>query len=389
MKLKNLGLGAAGFAIALWSTHYSKAQTVPQPLYGSSAGIVNAVSVATTLPVVTSSGGTQAAYLVAAVVNSNRKLEVIVWQDTGKALNRLALAPVPPQPTSKTGVAATELDANRVVTADCDSTGVLSIDTWNINSSGAVLENSASTAPNTATAVSIARLNSSEVITAIETFKGELVIEAWEISSSGLPTLAAIAYSDVISEVAIAALSDNQVATAVRNSKGDLEVLVWAVGGTVINRLIGSEVTAGPVSQVSIAGAGGNAYTSVINSMGDLEVIYWTVKRTGLHSVAISRTDSGTADPASRVASCLLSSASSNPITAVCGGSSYLEVEAWTSALPRATHTTYHTISPITSVATTTTGSDPNFDYFATAVRSSTGDLEVQKWAYALHPILP
>jgi hypothetical protein len=36
-------------------------------------------------------------------------------------------------------------------------------------------------------------------------------------------------------------------------------------------------------------------FQNLINSMGDLEVIYWTVKSTGLHSVAISRTDSGTA----------------------------------------------------------------------------------------------
>ena len=187
MKLKNLGLGAAGVAIALWSIPYAKAQT---PLYGSSAGAVNGVSVATTLPVVASSGGSRATYVVAAVVNSNRQLEVIGWQDTTKALNRLKLAPTLIGPTSITGVAATELDTNRVVTADCDATGVLSIHTWKIDSSGVVLQNSASTAPNTATAVSIARLSSTEVIAAMETSKGDLAVEAWAISSSGLPTLA-------------------------------------------------------------------------------------------------------------------------------------------------------------------------------------------------------
>ena len=65
MKLKNLGLGAAGVAIALWSIPYAKAQT---PLYGSSAGAVNAISMATTLPVVVSSGGSRATYVVAAVL---------------------------------------------------------------------------------------------------------------------------------------------------------------------------------------------------------------------------------------------------------------------------------------------------------------------------------
>jgi hypothetical protein len=386
MKLKNLGLGAVGFAVALWSTHHSNAQTPLQPAYSSSAGVVNAASLATTLPVATSSGGTQAAYLVAAVINSNRKLEVIAWQDTGRALNRLTLAPIPPQSTSKTGVAATELDANRVVTADCDSTGVLSIRTWEINSGGAVLENSASTAPNTATAVSIARLSSTEVITAIETSKGELAVEVWKVSSSGLPTFAGSASGGVISGVSIAAINASQAATAVRNSKGDLEVIVWDIGAGTVTRPVGGDVTAGPVSQVSIAAAEGNAYSSVINSKGDLEVIYWSVKSTGPNLVAISRTDSGTAGPASRVASCLVAS---TPITAVSGGSSFLGVEAWTDANPDATHTTYNTMNAITSVAATTTGSEYYFDYFATAVRKSDGDLEVQKWAYALNPVIP
>jgi hypothetical protein len=119
-------------------------------------------------------------------------------------------------------------------------------------------------------------------------------------------------------------------------------------------------------------------------STGDLEVIYWSVKSTGPKSVAICRTDSGTAGPASLVASCLVES---TPITAGSGGSSFLNVEAWTFAIP-ATHTTYNTMNAITSVSTTTTGSEYDFDYFATAVRKSAGDLEVQKWAYALNPVI-
>jgi len=386
MKLKTLGLGAAGFAIALSSTPISKAQTPLPPLYGSSAGVVNAVSVATTLPVNTSSGATRATYVVAAVANSNRKLEVIAWQDTTKALNRLSLAPVVNGATSVTGVAATELDPNRVVTADCDNTGVLSIHTWKINSSGVFLQNSASTGPNTAAAVSIARLSSTEVITAIETSKGELAVEAWEISSGGLPTLAGSASGGVISGVAIAAINSSQAVTAVRNSQGDLEVIVWNVGAGTVTRPTGGDVTVGPVSQVSIAAAEGNAYTSVINSSRDLEVIYWTVNSKGVLTKGVS----GTAGPASQVASCLLgSSISSTPITAVCGGSSYLDVEAWFPTVPSATHTAYQTTSAITSVAVTTTGSAYYDDYFATAVRTSAGDLEVQIWAYPLNPIIP
>jgi hypothetical protein len=125
--------------------------------------------------------------------DSNRKLEVIAWQDTTKALNRLKLSYVAPnEPTSITGVAATELDPNRVVTADCDNTGVLSIHTWKIDPSGVAPQKSASTGPNTATAVSIARLSSTEVITAIETFKGELAVETWDIILSVINNCALI-----------------------------------------------------------------------------------------------------------------------------------------------------------------------------------------------------
>jgi hypothetical protein len=44
MTLNYLGLGGAGFAIALWSIPYAKAEGL-LPLYGASAGVVNAVSV--------------------------------------------------------------------------------------------------------------------------------------------------------------------------------------------------------------------------------------------------------------------------------------------------------------------------------------------------------
>jgi hypothetical protein len=378
MKLNNLGLAAAGFVIAFWSIPYAKAQ-IPGPIYGASAGAVNAVSV-TSIP------GAPTGAVVAAVINSNRALEVIVWQDTGTAYKQLTPAPTPrpPQPTSKTGVAVTYLDGDRVVTADCDNTGVLSIDTWSIGSSGAGLEGRISTAPNMATSVSIASLSSTQVVTAIQTPGGVLALEAWNISSSGVPTLAASRSWNAIKEVAVASLNSNQVATAVRNSAGNLEVLVWDVkAGSIVPSPVG-DVIAGPVSQVSIAAARGNAITSVINGSGDLEVIYWTVKSTGLSSVAISKDDTGTADPASQVATCLGLGVSTAPITAVCGTSSYLEVGDWTYALPKAKYLPFHTTSPVIAVALTAIGSSKYYEYFATASRSSSGDLQVEKWEYAL-----
>jgi hypothetical protein len=361
------------FASLVLSTAIVNAQT---PLYGTNpagASSIGSLSVATTLAPTNG----RSANVVAAFANSAGDLEVMAWHDTKTSLALLGSASVAGPAVNS--VAVTGLDANRAVTADVDSTGTLSINTWEIalTSEGVSLQNGTSTVPNSATAVSITRLSSTEVVTAVRNFSGDLTVEVWNISEKGLPSLDSSASGGEVSEVAVAATNSSQVVVATRDSAGKLKVIVWAVEGGVVTRM--DDYTAGAIEQLSIGASFGteNAFTATVNGSGDLEIIYWVVSPSGF----ITRSTTAKGGSASQVAASWLSI--NTPISAVCGGSSDLDVEAWGSS---SKESSYNTNLGITAVAVASEGEAVVgtrwVGYFATAARGSKyQDLKIKVWS--------
>lgn len=362
-----------GFASLVVSTAMLNAQT---PLYGTNpagASDIRSLSVAATLAPTNG----RAANVVAAFANSAGDLEVMAWHDTKTALDLLGSASVAGPAVNS--VSVTGLDANRAVTADVDSAGTLSINTWEIalTSEGVTLQNGNSTGPNTATAVSIARLSSAEVVAAIRNFSGGLTVQVWNISESGLPTLGSSASGGAVSQVAVAATNSSQVVVATRDSADNLKVIVFAIEGGVVTRM--GDYTAGAIEQLSIGASFGteNAFTATVNSSGDLEIIYFAVSTSG----SITRTTTAHGGSASLVAASWLSS--NTPISAVCGGSSDLDVEAWGSS---SKESSYNTTTGINAVAVASEGEavvGTNWvGYFATAARGEKyQDLKIKLWS--------
>ncbi len=204
----------------------------PTYLYGTSSKTGSMASVATTTP---TTSAPRAAYVVAAETNTSGALQVVAWQDTTTSLVNIGSASVsnglPIQ-----SVAASGLDANRVVTADVDSTGALSIDTWVIGgAAGVVQQNGYSTGPGVADTivdadVSITTVSSTLVVTAFNDSSGNVVIQAWTISSGGLPTpLSDVGHNGPATQVAIATINSGQVITAAGTGNNSLKITVWTV----------------------------------------------------------------------------------------------------------------------------------------------------------------
>jgi hypothetical protein len=317
VKLKsNLMIAFASLALSTAALH------AQSRMYGVNYGTIdNLVSVTTTHP---ASGETD---VVAAVANSKGALEVVAWQDPNidiftKFLPLVLLGHDSVPDSAISSVAITGLDADRAVTADVDNSGAVSINTWEIAKTGVSLQNGTTTAPDTATAVSIARLSTNEVVLAIRTVGGDLTVESWNISSSGVPTLESSAFAGESSLVAVAATSSSQVVAATRDSAGNQKVIVWAVEKGIVTRK--GDDTAGPVEQLSIGAWFGNnrAVTAAVDSSGVVETINWAVSASG----SITRSSSAKGAAASQIAATLGSGA---PFTAAIGSKGDLDVEQW------------------------------------------------------------
>jgi hypothetical protein len=287
----------------------------PVPLFQASAGAVSQVSVATM---------TDTSTIVAAVNNSQNKLEVLAWLWNTQGLVKLGSNTIPSlegDSESSASVAITSLDAARVVTAHVNTSRNLpnlSINVWAVGpqqSPGAgpyVWWQSANEGYSigvigTQPSVCIAALSSAVVVTAIVNTVGNLVVQAWNIGPwsppaaglNSLISLAGPAYTggpvSPESQVAITALNSTQFVTAIKNQNGDLEVIPFSVSGSGESLTLhrpaqtpSTAGTAGNVRQVSIAASngiflegGGAVVTAVLNSTLNLELIAWNVSASG------------------------------------------------------------------------------------------------------------
>lgn len=246
-------------------------------------------------------------------------VEVVAWQDTTTSLVQTTTSGSARVSGGLAAVGITGLDSGRVVTADVDTTGVLSIRTWSVQASGVSLQNGYSSASGTASsAVAIAALSSTEVVTAYALPNGTLAVEAWTIAADGLPApVSTVGYqsddmtgNEVLpagrgvfaSQVSIAAVNPNEVVTAIGDSSKSMWVTTWAINNgveaqqlqqipnTVDTSLPGNiAVGAGQISKL-VPGPGPfelqyettrSAFTPFANSSFEVNVLYWTISASG------------------------------------------------------------------------------------------------------------
>jgi hypothetical protein len=367
----------------------------------ASAGAASQVSVATTAET-SSSGVVAGAYAVAACTNGSGDLEVIAWNVViGQGPIPLTRVGSATASKSTKNVAITGLDSNRVVTAHVDSAGALSVNVFVV---GAIeypgggeqqplvwFQNG--TTGGSATAVSIDALSSKEVVTAVRDKSGNLRVDAWSVSpgvsaggtGAGLVNADGSEVAGAVSDVAITGVTSSQAVTAFVNDSGNLQVIVWAIGGGKVTRPPGGSATGSAVKQVSITTWAGLSLegpvvvTAAINTKGNHELAYWNASSSG----SIGAGNSATAGPASQVAVCSIPHLG-NPVTAICGNSSELDVEVWGNLSGGEIATFNSTSSPISAVAVASEGYDSGGNgYFVTAARDSkSGNLEVEVWSY-------
>lgn len=404
----------------------------PQYLYGTSTSALESgpIAIATTVP---------ATYVVAAEANASNDLEVIAWHDMGD-LKKGGLAPVGSEVVEGPGlhsVGITGLDSSRVVTADIDYSGTLTINTWTVGPAGVVLQKGKSTAANVAYHnVAITTLSPTEVVTAYQLLGApgvsdsggsSLAVEEWTIAADGSPApegalaILPIAAPD-IDEVSIATVNSNLVMTSANDTNNDLLVATWGFNSAGVYYQDGVDFsnTAGTGTENLGIGAGstfklGNTppYLTVVQSAftpvsykGQVAVIYWRISAAGsLTQLNIPVWTTTPGDGNSEVAACMV--AGKAPIT-IYGNDDdndvNLEVFPYASSLD-----TYNAIKNanqygITSIAAAAAGDDYSplllgtyNGYFVTAVlthypagapSSFNNNLAIRKWSYPVEPTL-
>ncbi len=377
------------------------------------------IAITTTVP---TSHNPRAAYVVAAEANTSNDLEVIAWQDTTTKLVKVGTPGVVQGP-GLFSVAIAGLDSGRVVTADIDFSGTLSIDTWTVGPGGVVKQNGTSTGAEVAYhEVSIVALSSTEVVTAYQQLGdsgASLAVEAWTIAADGLPTAEKLIGSGPEAfEVSIAAVSSNQVVTAINDGNQLLALDTWGVdsAGVHFQEYLETGQSVSRLAEDVGIGAGGalklvrtdgfthlewvqSAVTPIINFEGNVVVFNWQISETG--GITQENTPVSSASNNNfEVTACMLPQ--NVPITSYGNDDGYVKtgVYGYTAATYSATPPTVNT-DGISWIAAAAAGTDFNvlnpyaeYDaYFVTAVNtyygsSDDGTLEIRKYAYALSPII-
>jgi hypothetical protein len=233
-------------AAGAWAPAQQLVSSAPPITWPYNGGFSTAIGVAATVP---------ATYVVVAEANTVNALEVIAWQNTTSALVQVGIPQVVDTAgiSAIYGVAITGLDSTRVVTADIDNTGNLSINTWTVGPAGVAHQNVNGTGPGVAYQnVAITSLSSTQVVTAYQQADQTLAVEAWTIGTDGYPTPEGqIATGDPAIQVSIAAVNANQVVTAINDTKdlaNVLQVATWGVDSAGVqplhHKMTGYQVTA-------------------------------------------------------------------------------------------------------------------------------------------------
>ncbi len=403
----------------------------PTLLYSApntSAYFNGTIGIATTVP----PPHGRAAYVVAAEANTSNDLEVIAFQDTHDAATGLVPAGTPGvvDGPGLFSVAITGLDSSRVVTADIDYSGTLSINTWTVGTGGVVKQNGRSTGVNFAYQnVAITTLSPTEVVIAYQQLDasgggGSLAVEAWTIGADGLPTAEQLIGSGPpVVGVSIATVNPNQVVTAANDDNHTLWVYTWGVDSAGVHYQDHVEQT-NTVDRSAVAlgiGAGtafrfgslfGHAlfppelvqvaFTPIIYE-GSVEVIDWRISTAGVLTQTNTPVSSASAINY-EIAGCMLPGGIR--MTAYGNDDGELNVGLYGSGAPYVDSVTPdYPLDGITSIAATLAGSDYNVlrpysqynAYFITAELTYTpshpdsdtdvATLQIQEWSYPVEPL--
>jgi hypothetical protein len=233
-------ISSTGAMLVLAGAAVAGAQNPPAPtiLYGTTTTLpqANQFAIATTQP---TPEKPRSEFVVVAEANKYNDLEVLAWRDTTSSLEAISGHGIANHQDVVT-VAVTGLDAHRVVTADVNKSGVLSVHTWSVETAGVVSERGYRSAQGTASPknVAIATLNCNEVVTAYTTTGGSLIVEAWTIGADGLPApKALLGKGPKVLESSIATVSENRVVTASGDSAQSLWVTTWEITSAGVKSL--------------------------------------------------------------------------------------------------------------------------------------------------------
>jgi hypothetical protein len=410
------------------SSGWALTPQLPQILYGTSTPVSssNQFALAATLP---EGNDPRSHYVVIAEVDNANGLKVLAWQDTTASLELLSSVGLVKYSGVVT-VAAAGLGPHRVVTADVDVNGTLSLNTWRVEESGVTSHGGSRTAEQTAlpSDVSIAAISGSEVVVAyISASSGYPIVQAWTIAPDGLATAKpVVGTGGPIDQISVAAISTNRVVTAAEIAETFL-VTTWEVDSTGVTQLnqVGSEGAvssacgANPRQQNFAVAAGETfmlttgppfvsfvqaAFTPVLNPLCQLQDHYWGISTGGTLTLESTTSPLGSYSFAEVAASMLPNNI---PITsyAVESGTGFGDVfiDWYTGSGATGTTATYnYPTGGALAVDSVSTGTDANFHslfspynaYFVSAGQfdsfsSSDGPIIINVLSYPEPPLFP
>jgi hypothetical protein len=373
------------------SSGWALTPQLPQILYGTSTTVPssNQFALAATLPEVNE---LRSRYVVIADVDEANRLKVLGWHDTTTSLEPLSRAGLSKYSGVVT-VAAAGLGPHRIVTADVDVNGTLSLDTWSVEASGVTSHGGSRTAEETAlpSNVSIAAISESEVVVAyVSTSSGYPIVQEWAIAADGLATAKPVLGTESlpIDQISVAAVSTNRVVTAAQIAE-TLVVTTWKVDSTGVTQLnqvisegvVSSACGANPRQQNFAVAAGETfrlmagppyvsfvqaAFTPVLNPLCELQDYYWGISTGGTLTLESTTPPLGSYSFAEVAASMLPNNI---PITSygVESGSGFGDVliDWYTGSGAAATTATYnYPTGGALAVDSVSTGTDANFHNF-------------------------
>jgi hypothetical protein len=304
-------------------------------------------------------------WVVTAAVNGNHDFAIHSYEksaDSNKLIRKDAAATGEVKDVKLAG-----LDSSHVLAAMINSSGLLQLRVWHVDSTGHLTRLGTSFGTSCKT-VSVTALSSKQAVTAVTDSLGRLQVDAWEITSSG-DIIEEGSVTDVaVTQAAIAAIGNSEVFVAARNSAGDLLMESWFVSsaGTVTFQ---HEATAGGIDQVDISGGLGYAFTGLRNGSGKIEMILWNTDASG----NIIRQESASAESIQRVAVyanvTVAEDSSGNMTVGMWGDQGTFEQEA----------TAIHGTANLIGIAPLASG------LVVTASRNSSGDFAVNVWKYGSH----
>jgi hypothetical protein len=395
LSLSGLFLAASTFAQA------------PKLLYYDKQGPAIGPVVATTAP---SSPCCRAAYIVSmSQKGAGGPVQLYAWNDAGTMLVNIAKENWNPGSGNPLAYGIATLDANRVVTAYVDETSTLYLGVWAVGyttPSVFYLQGQSSVTasgplgPLGNQGVSVTALSSSEVVTATEDPSGDLRVQTWNIDASGSVTQQSTEVAGSIYYPYVVAINANQVVTAADSLTGNVrKLIVWKIGsdgGITRQGSLGiSNTNSSPLlSGMALAPLGGflgnyevmTVAEAIINGQILTEVQSWNISSTGQVTQGLTGTDIQKSDTATGIAW----TPNLNPFTATLvsdDGETGGIIEMWKNS-----GTTKWTVfdsnylggnspSALSSVSVAAEGTDSSRAYFVVAYVGAAGNLNVQVWS--------